>query len=310
MDRRVTFLKFFGIISITFAIRYELIGQNKKPNKPPYSIVNVKFEQHCFSKCHHDEKCASFLTQTTSEDNPIICYFYNTTTTNLIDSQTALQGTKLYTDIQDCRDLYHLGYKASGIYSLNLPGGVGTKDVRCDMENRGGGWMVFTYRMIGQHDWNADWETYKNGFGEHPGDFYIGNEILHKITTSGDYEFSYVTERLPSGETYQGWQEIFRIESETDLYRLRLEGSTDGTMNRLANHNNMAFSTKLLDNDDDSNIDCSEFRHSGFWWNKCGQFNPHGIFHGDRKETCMGIQTTGPPICIKYMIMMIRRKVL
>eukprot|EP00111_Clytia_hemisphaerica_P018655 TCONS_00055136-protein len=309
MDRRVTFLKFFGIISITFAIRYELIGQNKKPNKPPYSIVNVKFEQHCFSKCHHDEKCASFLIQTTSKDNPITCHFYNTTTTNLIESQTALQGTKLYTDIQDCRDLYHLGYKASGIYSLNLPGGVGTKDVRCDMENRGGGWMVFTYRMIGQHDWNADWETYKNGFGEHPGDFYIGNEILHKITTSGDYEFYYISEDLETGQKYNGWYEHFYIESESDLYRLRLLGNSEGTVNTLNIHNNRAFSTIDRDNDNHETTFCArDTRKGANWWYRCGQFSPFGRFHDTTSaHVCMGVETI-PKKCSKYFQMMFRRR--
>ena len=120
-------------------------------------------------------------------------------------------------------------------------------------------------------------------------------------------QLTYVTEKLSNGQKYQGWQETFRIESEADLYRLRLRGDSSGNMTRFQKQNDQAFSTQLRENDVHEDLICTDFRHAGFWWNKCGQFNPHGIFQDGGKEKCMGIQTT-PPICVKYIMLMIRRK--
>ena len=285
----------------TIAKRYELTGQNKKPDKEAYKIANVKFEQHCFSKCHHDGECLSFLVETVSKTNPFNCHLYNTTTTNLTHYQD-LERSKVYTDIIDCIDLYNLGYKASGIYSINLPGGIGIQDVRCNMDVRGGGWMVFTYRMNGEHEWYADWETYKNGFGQHPGDFYMGNEMIHKITSSGGYEFYYVSEK---GETkYEGWHEKFSIDAESNKYTLRLNGEYDGRMSEIRSHRGRSFSSSDEDNDSNSNNDCAHIRKGGFWWYRCSQFNPHGPFGSTTAGSCMGIRNS---ICTDNFQMMFRR---
>ena len=292
----------FGI-KTTVAKRYELSGQNKKPDKEAYKIANVKFEQHCFSKCHHDGECLSFLVETVSKTNPFNCHLYNTTTTNLTHYQD-LEGSKVYTDIIDCSDLYNLGYKASGIYSINLPGGIGIQDVRCNMDVRGGGWMVFTYRMNGEHEWYADWETFKNGFGQHPGDFYMGNEMIHKITSSGGYEFYYVSEK---GETkYEGWHEKFSIDDEWNQYILRLNGNYDGDMmNVIRQSRNRQFSSKDRDHDPNGNRNCANERKASWWWTGCGAFNAHGSFYSTTTGKCMGVSNS---ICTDNFQLMFRRK--
>uniref|UniRef100_A0A7M5UV99 Fibrinogen C-terminal domain-containing protein n=1 Tax=Clytia hemisphaerica TaxID=252671 RepID=A0A7M5UV99_9CNID len=282
--------------------RYELIGHNKKPTKEEYSTASVKFEQHCFSKCHHDERCASFLVETVPKTIPFKCHFYSSTTTNLTHYE-ALEGSKVYTDIKDCSDLYNLGYKATGIYPISLPGGIGVRDVRCNMDVRGGGWMVFTYRMDGEHNWFADWETYKNGFGQHPGDFYMGNELIHKITSSGAYEFYYISEK--GDTTYEGWHETFFIDDESNLYPLRLQGKYDGNMNGLRSHRGKPFSSSDQDNDPNNQRDCANTRQGSWWWTNCGAFNPHGRFHSTVGGICMGISKT---ICTDNFQLMFRRK--
>jgi len=169
--------------------------------------------------------------------------------------------------------------------------------------------MVFTYRMTGEPDWNTNWDEFKSGFGEHPGDFYMGNELLHQITTSGDYEFYYTTETLTGPITnYDGWYEKFYIENEVNKYRLHLLGDSDGTVDELVRHNNRQFSTKDSDNDK-AGLHCAkDKRLGGFWWDNCGKFNPHGVFHGTSSYvTCMGIKQQSNS-CSKYFQMMIRRR--
>ena len=121
--------------------RFEMVGRNKIPNKTPFSTTDVKFEQHCFSKCHYITKCASFLIETISNVYPIKCSFYNTTTTKISSDFQTSDGLKLFTDIRDCQDVYDRGSKASGFYSVNL-NGRGERQVFCDMELQGVyGWL-------------------------------------------------------------------------------------------------------------------------------------------------------------------------
>ena len=60
--------------------------------------------------------------------------------------------------------------------------------VYCDMRTAGGGWLVFQRRSHGSLSFERTWQEYEDGFGDmHNGDFWLGNELLHQITQSGQY---------------------------------------------------------------------------------------------------------------------------
>ena len=283
----------------------------KYQTKTPFSTTNVKFEQHCFSKCHHMTKCSSFLVKTTSNINPIRCHFYDTTTTNLTNIEVTTDDTKLFTDIQDCQDLLNLGYKNSGVYSMNFFG-KGQRDIRCNMENEDGGWIVILYRMAGQYSWNVVWDQYKNGIGDISGDFYLGNELIHQITDSGQYELYYTTETRtvdsPRAEPmYFGWYGYFHVSNEADYYRLSVSGHKLGLAS-LASNNGMQFTTRDVDRDEKSGS-CGNSKSGGFWWKKCGSFQPTGIYFHTNNIKCMGLHVPDiGRLCTKNFQMMVRRR--
>ncbi|XP_041361939.1 fibrinogen-like protein A, partial [Gigantopelta aegis] len=76
---------------------------------------------------------------------------------------------------------------SDGTYTIDSPGG-GQVDVRCDMTTDNGGWLTFVRRVQGGVDFYRSWEDYKNGFGKLKGDFWLGNELLHKFTAAKDVE--------------------------------------------------------------------------------------------------------------------------
>ena len=63
------------------------------------------------------------------------------------------------------------------MYSIN-PDGGNAMQVLCDMN--GGGWTVFQRRFNGSVDFYRDCSSYKNGFGDLKGKFWLGNDNLHR----------------------------------------------------------------------------------------------------------------------------------
>ena len=66
--------------------------------------------------------------------------------------------------------------------SLNVIQFTVPRQVHCDMANRG--WTTFMRKStFNESTMNFGWTAYKNGFGDLEGDFWMGNEFLHRIST-------------------------------------------------------------------------------------------------------------------------------
>ena len=47
------------------------------------------------------------------------------------------------------------------------------------------GWVVIQNRYDGDENFNRKWHEYKKGFGKLQADFWLGNELIHRITSAG-----------------------------------------------------------------------------------------------------------------------------
>ena len=95
------------------------------------------------------------------------------------------------------------------------------------MTTDGGGWTVFQRRLDGSVDFYLDWASYKNGFGNLTGEFWLGNDNLHRLTAADDVMLRVDLEDFDNNTRYAEYT-IFKVADESDKYRLMI-GEYSGT---------------------------------------------------------------------------------
>ena len=67
-----------------------------------------------------------------------------------------------------------------------------------------------------------DWVSYREGFGDMKGNFWLGLEDVHQLTSKGKWELR--IELSYNGQDYFAHYDNFKVHSESDLYRLEISG--------------------------------------------------------------------------------------
>lgn len=93
----------------------------------------------------------------------------------------------------------------------------------CDMTTDGGGWTTFQRRMDGSVDFFLDWASYKKGFGNLRREFWLGNDNLHRLTTSANMSVRFDMEDYEGDRRYAEYT-TFVVADESDNYRLTVDG--------------------------------------------------------------------------------------
>lgn len=151
------------------------------------------------------------------------------------------------------------------------------KQIQCDTQTDGGGWIVIQKRIKGDEDFYKDWTAYREGFGSVTGDFWLGNQAIHVLTDEHPYELR-IDFRIDGQEKFAHYSS-FRLENEADSYRLRLgpyTGTIGGATSGLTHHNNQRFSTFDRDNDVHASQHCAVERHGAWWYSNCIRSNLNG----------------------------------
>lgn len=114
----------------------------------------------------------------------------------------------------------------------------------CEMETEdAGGWIVIQNRFDGSTDFFRTWIEYKEGFGNVAGEFFMGLDKIHELTSSRLHELMIVMEDF-GGEKKFAKYSAFGISDESSAYTLNLLGKYSGDAgDSLTYHAGMKFST-------------------------------------------------------------------
>ena len=267
-------------IMISSASVYHLVSHDGKPRKTPFRSFTSKFKQQCISICGNSCKCHSFTVEM-KNTGEVECNFYDTAT--MKEDLVSATGVHYNIEIRDCKDLYNLGARVSGVYEVNWMGRM-KKNIRCNMEIDGGGWTVFQRRYEPlTKNFDLNWDSYKQGFGDEYKEFWLGNDLIHEITSSKPH-YILVFGKKANGETAISKYGSFYIENEGESYKIHFNDTVltnTESLNSFSDVSNgkldgMKFSTKDRDNDL-KGYNCATDR-GAFWFNACS------FIHPNRKE--------------------------
>ena len=146
-----------------------------------------------------------------------------------------------------------------------------------------GTWTIVQKRFDGSVDFYRNWTEYKEGFGDENGEFWLGNDVLHHMTSSAKYSLKiYVTDR--NNMTKYAVYDTFGIADETDGYRLTIDGYCgDAGDSMIFHQHGQMFSTNDRDNDN-SPMHCAQSRHGAWWYHNCGKANLNGRYYYDNSN--------------------------
>ncbi|XP_012938614.1 angiopoietin-related protein 7-like [Aplysia californica] len=183
--------------------------------------------------------------------------------------------------------------------------------VVCDTVTDQGGWIVIQRRVSADVDFFRGWEDYKNGFGDLHGNFWLGLEKIHQLTSQASclrfkiycsglhmnlqlvlifYGLFSLSLRFHhqvrhelrfdlrfQGKNYYASYDKFSLSGETDNYRIQISGFSGNVDDNMVGHNGQPFSTNDRDNDSWEK-NCASVYHGAWWYNNCHSVNLNGLW--------------------------------
>ncbi|CAH1801107.1 unnamed protein product [Owenia fusiformis] len=256
------------------------------------TLYNIRSQTICLAKCAVLAECAG------------VNFEKRSTTCELIASSKII--TCLFTTdadwnhgyenehSQDCQALWEKNFTQDGVYIIRPNPNQSAFNAYCDMQ--GGGWTVIQRRYDGSVEFhNQNWTEYKNGFGDVSTEHWLGNDLIHLITNSGNYEIKFDL-MTPDNVWHNATYSNFSIQDEIADYELSIGpfigGNTDaiGASNPKQEPHGMKFSTLDVVNDLRNGSTCVEmYNGAGWWYNSCttvnlnGNYSTDGVYH-DHKQ--------------------------
>lgn len=178
---------------------------------------------------------------------------------NLRDTQISEFKDK----IEKCSAVSCLPFgNSTHLHLIKIPG-LAPFVAPCDSQIAGPGWMVMQRRI---DNFNRTWQDYKHGFGNVSGEFWLGLERVHKLTTSRRYELYVQLINMTDHVSYSRFDK-FEIGSEEEQFKIKSLGKCTGTgkYTSLIPHEGMKFTTLDRDNDEDNKLNIA-VTSTGAWW--------------------------------------------
>ena len=176
-----------------------------------------------------------------------------------------------------------MGLRQSGVYQVHLLGKF-QRNVYCVLDRYGGGWMAFQRRFDGTVDFfPKKWDDYKRGFGDSAGEYWLGNEMLHLLTTSESQDYMVEATSFQNEVQFKKIRNVV-INGEDDEYRINYDlESIDDTSTSIPyglHMQGMKFSTADNKNDENASGNCAA-QYGGWWHNDCHHVGMNGRYRSE-----------------------------
>ena len=181
----------------------------------------------------------------------------------------------------------------------------------CDRETDGGGWIVFQRRQDGSVDFYRDWNAYKRGFGSASGEFWLGLDTLHYLTSQAGstYELRIDMVFKTTAEKHYAKWSTFRVEGEANNYRLHVSGFSSPTLvDSMRTHNGQQFSTRDRDHDSSHGGDCSNLYKGSWWYRNCYDVNVNGLYGRSDGDNTGVVYFQNGSKSLKFVEMKLRKR--
>jgi len=123
---------------------------------------------------------------------------------------------------------------------------------------------------------NRSWEEFKVGFNDSRGNYWLGNELLHQLTSKRRFKLRFDLQARVNLSWYYAEYSTFQVLSEQTNYTLHVSGySGNAGHDAFSYHHNMMFTTFDRDNDRWTNVahpyndNCAVENGAGFWYKDC-----------------------------------------
>ncbi|CAC5416919.1 unnamed protein product [Mytilus coruscus] len=128
---------------------------------------------------------------------------------------------KAYSNLpRECDDLLN---STTGVYTI-YPDGLHPVQVYCIMAN-GEQWTVIQRRFNGYVTFDRTWDEYRKGFGSVSGEYWLGNENIHQISSSTSHKLSIYLEDFTGKFAYANYS-VFDLGDQYRKYQLRIDRFT------------------------------------------------------------------------------------
>ncbi|XP_055600843.1 fibrinogen-like protein 1 [Uranotaenia lowii] len=211
---------------------------------------------------------------------------------------------------QTCFDVRNL---PTGLYQLKPRNSPESFKAFCDNNYSDGGWTVIQNRFNGSVNFYLGWKDYEEGFGDLEGEFWLGLEKIHQITSSRRHELVVLLKAFGENSFELAKFDDFRLADKAEQYALKSLGQYNGTAgNSLSAHLGQKFTTFDMDNDQRNGENCAVERKGAWWYDGkmfCGDSNLNGRYVVD---DCNGMFWIGMRLMcpsLEISRMMIRVKV-
>ena len=140
--------------------------------------------------------------------------------------------------------------------------------------------LLIQQNVDGSDAFNRSWAEFKVGFNDSRGNYWLGNDLLHQLTTNGRYKLRFDLQARDNRSWFYAEYSSFVVSNEASNYTVQVSGYLGNAGNAFLTHSGHMFTTYDRDNDmwiHELGTNCAVFNGGGFWYSRCGGCNVNTV---------------------------------